>query len=361
MKILIVHASAGAGHMKAAEAIYDGLQSSTTHDAVLIDALDFTSPLFKRMYRDSYLFLITKVPYLWGGAFLMLDKSWLQPFVRAFRRLYNGINCKPLERYLEQEQFDYIFSTHFMPNEVASALKRKGKIKSKVISCVTDFDIHKIWVGDGVDKYTVASDWTREKAVEIGIPKDSVVTTGIPTNQKFNQHPDVVELKKQLGLKSDVFTVLMATGSFGIGPIEEILEQLQDVQVIVVSGHNQGLYDRLSQKGYPLAKILGLVDNMPELMAVSDVMVTKPGGLSTSEALVSQLPMIFFSAIPGQETNNISVLAEYGVGVKGTTVASIVSEVKRLEGSRDLFLSAVKRTQVVAKPNAVRDIISLID
>ena len=110
-----------------------------------------------------------------------------------------------------------------------------------------------------------------------------------------------------MGLQPDLFTVLVATGSFGIGPIEGIIDVLKGFQVIVVCGHNRDLFRKLSGKYCALVKVLGLVDNMHELMAVSDAMVTKPGGLSICEALVSQLPLIFFNAIPGQEIGNIKV------------------------------------------------------
>ncbi len=360
MKVLVIHASAGAGHLKAAEAIYEQIQKDTNHQAVLVDALDYTSPFFKKMYRGSYFFMISKCPPLWGFFFALVDLDFLQPLIRAGRRIYNGLNGRKLHRYLCDQQFDYIFSTHFMSTEVSAALKRSGRIRSKIVTVVTDFDVHKIWRAKGVDQYAVASDWTKEKVKTLGVPEKNIVVTGIPTNEKFSGQPDVATLKTKLEIRHDVFTVLLATGSFGIGPIEEIIAKLKGFQVVVICGHNKSLFQRLSREKLDLVKVCGLVDNMHEWMAVSDAMVTKPGGLSISEALVSQLPMIFFNAIPGQETNNIKVLKEHGIGVNSRCIEDIVRAVTTLKSSRDAFMTALKKTKALARPSAVKDIVGLI-
>lgn len=344
----------------AARAVHAGLSKYTSHEVHLVDALDYTSETFKKMYRHVYTVLISKVPQLWGFFFGLIDISWLQPLVRLARRVYNSLNAGRLQKFLIDGQFDYIINSHFLPTEVAAALKRKGLIKSKIITVVTDYDVHKIWLADGVDHYAVACPWTYEKIKKLGVDPARAHVTGIPTDEKFAQSYDIPGLKKQLGLEIDKFTVLVATGSFGIGPIEEIIRTLDGIQVVVVSGHNKNLFERLNQLNLPNVKVMGLVNNMHELMAVSDVMITKPGGLSVSEAMVSQLPMIFFNAIPGQETNNIKVLKTYGIGISGLNIKEIAEHVKLLQSSKDALLTALKRTRELSRPNAVKDIISLI-
>lgn len=360
MKILLTHASAGAGHMKAAEALYNALKEDTRHEAVFVDALDHVHPFYRKMYRESYSFMVTKIPLFWGFVFALLDLPSLQPLVRFGRRIYNAINCHQFQKYLIDQQFDYVISTHFMPTEITAALKRKGKISSKLITVVTDYDVHRIWLANGVDMYCVASDWTQAKVVQLGVEVPRVFATGIPTDERFAKDYDIAELKQKLAIKPDMFTVLVATGSFGIGPIEEIIETLQGFQVVVVCGHNKALFERLSQKVSETVRVFGLVDNMFELMAVSNAMVTKPGGLSISEALVSQLPMIFFNAIPGQETGNVRVLKEHGIGISDCSIAQIALELEKLQTSKDAFLTTLKRTKRLARPSAVKDIISLI-
>jgi processive 1,2-diacylglycerol beta-glucosyltransferase len=265
-----------------------------------------------------------------------------------------------LQRLMIKGGFDYIVMTHFMPTEIAAALKRSGRISSKLVTVITDFDVHRIWLAEGIDTYTVASAWTKEKLKKIGIPQEKIFVSGIPTDRKFSGPFDLDALRKTFRLKENMFTVLVATGSFGIGPIQEIIETLAGFQILVVCGHNQDLYRTLSAGGRTDVHVFGLVDNMQELMAVSDAMVTKPGGLSISEALVSRLPMIFFSAIPGQETGNIRVLKTYGIGISGCSIAQIGEELNRMNNSREIFHAAREKIGVLARPSAVSDIISLL-
>lgn len=362
MKILVIYATAGAGHKKAAEAIFHGLQArEKSFEVRLLDALDYTNPFFKKTYPSVYTFLVTRLPRAWGFFFAMIDLPWIQPLVRGMRRIYNGFNARALEEFLVKEQFDAVITTQFLSAEVSAYLKREGKIKSKVICVVTDFDVHRIWINAGIDIYTAACDYTKNKLIALGIPLEKIHTTGIPTDPKFALRPDPVALKKKLGIQDGVLTVLIATGSFGMGPIEELMELLDKYQLLIVCGHNRDLYERLKPKASKNTHVLGLVDNMEELMVVSDVMVTKPGGLSIAEALVKKLPMIFFSAIPGQETNNIKVLSSYEVVSQGqSTLLQIAQTIHEWE-SNPKDLDALRgRMSGLSKPNAVADIISLL-
>lgn len=359
-RVLIVYATAGAGHKMAAKAVYESLLSHPGVEAVLVDLLDHTSSIYKTCYSGGYTFLVSRLPWLWAFFFWLMDIPWLQPLIRLGRRFENGVQAAGLHRYLEQEQFDAIISTHFTSNEVAAFLKRKGRIRSQVISVVTDFDVHKFWLAEGIDRYAVASEWTFRKMLKLRVPEEKVRVTGIPVAAKFTQPRDRRTLRAHLGLHPEDFTVLVATGSFGIGPIAELLDQLAGVQVMVVCGHNKTLYENLRGRESEQVKILGLVNNMDELMAAADAMVTKPGGLSISEALVSGLPMIFFSAIPGQETNNIRVLKEYGVGLSGQPVAQIALTLKQWQADPAQLQAARERIRALARPSAVADIISML-
>ena len=363
MKILIIHASAGAGHQKAAEALFTGTRKFyPEHEVKIVDALDYTSPSFKKLYRGTYFFLISQLPCAWALFFNILDKSWMQSMARILRRFYNSIFAEPLEEFLREERFDYIFSTHFMPVEVCAALKRQGLIQSQLITVITDFDVHKIWLAEGVDKYTAASEWTKRKLKKLGVEEEKILVSGIPIHEKFLETFDIGFLKKKLGFVENNFTVLLATGSFGIGPLEEIIQYLflEGFQTIVVCGQNKNLMARLTQKNYSNVRVFGLVDNMHELMSAADCLVTKPGGLSISEALVRQLPLIFFNPIPGQEAHNVQALASQKIGFLAKNSEQIVQEVKRLSQHKDAFLTAVKRTQELARPNAVKDILLII-
>jgi len=360
MKILITYATAGAGHKKAAEAIYHQLSRDSRHQVVFQDVLEYTNRFYKSSYSKGYTFLITRLPWLWGIFFGLLDQPWLFPVMTLARRINNTLNAGAFHQYLIEQQFDYIISTHFLPNEVAGYLKRSGKICSKILSVVTDYDVHRIWLSKGIDDYAVASGWTREKMRILGFEEKVVHVTGIPTDEKFAEHRDIQALKEKLGIRDGVFTVLIATGSFGIGPIEKIVRHLEGIQVLVVCGHNQGLHNRLARKQNPLVKAFGFVNNMDELMAVSDAMITKPGGLSISEALVTGLPLIFFNAIPDQEENNVKVLAAHGVGVSHCPVEQMAAVLKHFQDAPEEYREARLKSQRLGRPNAVKDILALI-
>jgi len=360
MKILVIHATAGAGHKKAAEAVFNGLKNKGGYDVRLVDALEYTNPFFKKAYPASYGFLVTRLPQVWGVLFAWMDLPWMQGVVRLARRWYNGFNARALQEFLKKEQFDCIITTQFLSAEVCAYLKRKKLIKSKVICVVTDFDVHRIWVNKGIDIYTAASEYTRNKLIALGVPDSKVFITGIPTDAKFALQPDVQALKEKLGLVKEGLTILIATGSFGMGPIEQLIALLGEYQLLIVCGQNQVLYDRLKRLSNKNVHVLGLVHNMDELMAVADVMVTKPGGLSISEALVKKLPMIFFSAIPGQEANNIKVLKACGASGDQSSLPEIIATIRDWSANPQEFNALRQRLSALSKPNAVADIIALI-
>lgn len=360
MKILVIYTTAGAGHKKAAEAIYNGLLRYTTHQVHFVDALDYTNPFFKTSYPKIYVFLVTRLPWLWQAFFWLLNIHLLRPFFGLVRRCYNAINTRALVKFLKQEQFDTVVTTHFMAAEVSAYLKRTGQIKSKVICVVTDFDVHPIWINQGTDIYTAACDYTKKKIISFGISDKKVFVTGIPTDEKFSDPTSPQEVRHKLGLNSQSFTVLLATGSFGMGPIEDLIDLLRGYQLLIVCGHNHRLYQRLQSRSGDRVHIFGLVNNMPELMAAADCIVTKPGGLSIAEALVKKLPMIFFSAIPGQETGNIKVMKKYQVAEDQGALMDIVGKIDDLSSSPSAYEALRQKLETLAKPNAVRDIIKVI-
>ncbi len=361
MKILIIHASAGAGHKKAAEAVHQGFKAQGLHESVCVDALDYTNLFFKYTYQGGYTLLVKDFSFIWGFVFFVTDFYWLKWPIRIARRIVNFINGQRLEQFLKKEQFDYIFSTHFLPNEVVSSLKRRRLIESKLVSVVTDFDVHRLWLGQGVDVYAVACEYTQRRLRAFGIPEEKIVVTGIPTDPKFSKTVNRDELKEKLGLKKEIFTVLIATGSFGMGPIEALARKLKGFQVLVVCGNNKNLLEKLTAEKEDHIKPFGFVNNMDELMAASDLMITKPGGLSIAEALVSRLPLLFFSAIPGQETNNAHILKSfYGIGITSNNIDEIVEEVKRLKGLPSHLELVKENIERLKKPAAVSDIIKLV-
>lgn len=323
-----------------------------------MDSLDHTNSFFRKAYTHGYEYMVGELPKLWAVFFDLADREWAQPLFQGARRVYNGLNTAPLVKFIKENNFDVIMTAHFLSTEVVGYLRRTGQFKGKLVTVVTDYDVHKIWLTRGVDEYCVATEFTKARLVAMGVAPSNVFVTGIPVDEKFCQARDKAELRRKLGADPSAFTVLLSTSSFGFGPIEALAEKLKDVQLFIISGNNKQLKERLTAKNNPKHKVMGFVDNMDELMAAADVMLTKPGGLSISEALVNGLPLVFFSPIPGQEAGNVRVLAANGVGDSDKTIDEMAAILKEYAASSKKLAEARAASLKLAKPNAVSDIIA---
>jgi processive 1,2-diacylglycerol beta-glucosyltransferase len=362
MRVIIVYASAGAGHKTAAEAIYNHLKEYRKDIQVdLADILDKSHIFFKASYCYGYSFLINYAPILWRLGFWATDSKVLRPFTRAIASFLNRLNTRVFTKFLLRENPHCIISTHFLSSEICAYLKRKKKISSKVVTVITDFGVHPFWISEGTDLYIAASDFTKEILTDEGVKESAVRVLGIPVNTKFLEKFNKAGLLVKFNLAKNKFTVLVVTGSFGMGPIEEIADALyQQAQILVVCAKNKKLFEILKRKNYPSVRVFGFIDNIQELMAVSDVIITKPGGLSIVESLVMGLLPIFIVPIPGQETENIKVLAKYGLDLETRDVHQIKERVLYFRDHPDKLKELKEVIDRIKKPFAVRDICDVI-
>mgnify|MGYP001587657375 FL=1 len=362
MKIIVSYASAGAGHFKAAQAIFNYLRERCPDaELKLVDVLDESSSFFAFLYRWGYSFLVRRAVFMWAIAFFLTDFKPLRSFSRKIAIFINRINTADFAKFLIQENPDIIISTHFLPSEIAAYLKRNKKINSELITQVTDFGLHPFWISEGTDIYIVSSGRGREELIRSGVRTDIIKEFGIPIDSKFRKDFDKNELYKKFNLDSGNFTVLIMTGSFGTGPIEGIVDKLcNDVQVLIVCANNKKLYSRLLKKNLPNVRVFGFVDNAQELMAVSDIIITKPGGLSIAESLAMDLFPVFISPIPGQETENIKALALEGVGVYPKDINKIKDIVIDFKKHPEKLISAREIIRKIKKPDALRGIFDVV-
>jgi len=362
MKAVIVYASAGAGHFKAAEAIYKYLKNNCPQIEVsLVDILPMTSPTMQFNYRFGYNFLINRALFLWSLSFWMTDTKWLRFIVRPLSELINHFNTLPFRNFLLKENPDLIISTHFLPPEIATRLKRSGKIRSKIITVITDFGVHNFWMHKGTDIYVGASSVTGNILAKKGVKRECIKEFGIPVDEKFLKPLDRNELCRKLGVAADKFTVLIMTGSFGIGPIEEIIHLLQGkAQLLVVCASNKALYAKLKSANFTDTKVYGFVDNVQELMNVSDIIVTKPGGLSISEILISGIVPVFVSAIPGQEQGNLDAMQKSGVGIAPKHLEELVGIILDLKDNPAKLAQMKAAISKIRKPDTLRNICDVL-
>lgn len=362
MKVLITYASAGAGHRRAAEAVYDYLKNNRKDlELELVDILPFTNPFFRFCYNRGYPFLVHYAVWLWGFFFRMTEFRLTRGLSRKSSIFVNYLACRKFAGFLIEKEFDYIVSTHFLNSELAANLKLKNKIKSKLITVITDFGVHPFWVSGGTDLYIAASGLTRDKLLKIGVREEQIKVFGIPFNPVFSKAQNRGQLAAKFGIDAVKFTVLVMTGSFGSGPLEKIAQSLcNDAQVLVVCAKNKKLFSRLNKKNLKNVKVFGFVNNAQELMGVSDIIITKPGGLSIAELLNMGLFPIFISAIPGQEKENTGILAGYGVGCVPKNIKQIKELVVELKDNPQKLQSLKRNVAQVAKLSACREIASVI-
>lgn len=362
MKIIIAYVSAGAGHFKAAQAVFNYLKVSCPGAQLkLVDALDGCGYFFRFLYKRGYSFLVRRAVFLWAIAFFLTDFKPLRRLTRAIAGFFNLISCANFIKYFIAENPDVIISTHFLPSELAAALKRKGKIHSRLITQVTDFGVHPFWISAGTDIYIVSSEFGKVQLAKAGVKDGAIKELGIPVDSRFLKKYEKQELRKKLSIDAQKFTLLIMTGSFGTGPLEKITDSLhKDVQVLVVCANNKKLYSRLSKRNLENVKVFGFVNNAEELMAASDLIITKPGGLSIVESIAMGLFPVFISPIPGQETENIKALALEGAGVypKDTNqIKDIVLDFKEHPEKLEAARQAIMR---IKKPDCLREICNVV-
>lgn len=371
-KILILYATAGIGHKKAAIAVNAALSELKIEgklkdvEVVMHDALDFTSPSFKWSYLKLYLLAVNRLSVIWGLMYYLTDNYFVNLIVRYARRVNNWFNSGRLRKYLIENKFDVVISTHFFASEVIADMKRAGTIDTKLITVVTDYRLHSWWVAPGNDLYVVAGDDAHQDLVKIWKVDDKLIRImGIPAEPVFSRALNKDDVCKKLGIKKDKFTVLVLSGGFGVGPVESVVRGMSGVdgmQAIVICGHNEDLAKRINSMkgefGFDVTA-LGFVNNVHEYMSCADLLVSKSGGISVTEALNRELPIVVISPIPGQETRNAEFIISHGAAVMmkrpedlKAVIGGIISDRGKLESMRN----AIKK---IRKPDACYDIAKL--
>ena len=360
MKILITHVPAGSGHEKAAEAVSVALRRTAPQAQVrMLDALEGADAHYRWCFTRGYLGVIDRMPWLWGLGFSAADWRPIRGLSARIHRWSNAAHGRKLEGILLEQQPDVIVGAHFFPMEVAGYLKSTGRLQARLITVITDFFPHGVWIAPGIDIYSVASDETRAELVRRGVPAERIQVVGTPIEPKFAQPLDRKSVAAKLGLDPDRFTVLICSGGYGIGRIAEVVRavaRLPDpMQILVVAGKNAHLLQELKALGprppHQL-KLFGFVDNMHELMTASDLFLSKPGGLSCVEALAKGLPMILLDPIPGQEAYNAQWITQMGVAVQTARISDVPRWVARLRGDPDLRMKMAESARRNGCPDA---------
>ncbi len=382
MNVLIATVTAGGGHLAAAAAMHEAWSDLRPNDTVeRLDLVKFFSPLHRKVHADGYVKLVEHAPEIWGMLFGKTDNPDLARRLVRFRRIFPSHSRVKFARHLNQFKPDIVLCTHYSPLETLSEFKpndegrgrpaRKPGLRDDrfprpnfpaplVVSIVTDFEAHALWMDASVDLYCVAAEETKARLVARGASPDNAIATGIPISKRFASPVNAAATRRALGLRDDLPILLVLSGGFGMGPVAAILRELDRVkmefQTVVVTGKNEELRRDLAavDRQHP-THVLGYASNMHELMAVSELIITKPGGLTTSEALALGKPVFIVQPIPGQEAANSDFLLERGAAAKVNRTEDISYRISQLLGSPKLIEMA-RAAKALGRPHAARTI-----
>jgi len=330
-KILLLSVSAGAGHMRAAEAIRAFADAHPAGvEATHLDVMDFVSAGFRKLYTDLYIKLVSNQPALWGYLYQKTDEAAPSALSQKIRRAVERLNCRALLAEIKRQRPDAIICTHFLPAELLSRELGKGRVNVPVWVQVTDFDLHSMWIVPNMRGYFAANEEIAWRMRERGLAAEAVPVSGIPIMPTFGKPLDRATCAAQFGLDPQRKTFLMMSGGAGLGGLDALAERLLamdgDFQLIALAGKNQPMLEalqRIAQRHPGRLFPQGFTHQVERLMACADLVITKPGGLTTSECLAMQLPMIVNSPIPGQEERNADFLLEQGVALKAIDDAAL--------------------------------------
>jgi len=367
-KVLLLSASAGAGHVRAAEAIekaFNEAKDAAGREVLHVDVLNYTNKLFRHLYSKAYIDLVNKMPEVPGWFYDKLDKPWKN---ERRRLALDKLNTRPFVKLLKEYRPDLIVCTHFLPAEIVSWLKAKERLSSRQVIIVTDFDVHAMWLVHHYEHYFVAIEEARVYLEVLGIPAEKITVSGIPIDPVFGIKKDKQEMRAKHGLTPDRTTILLSAGGFGVGSVDALVSSLLPLQhraqIVAICGRNEELKKRLTKlaartkpDATVLLKPLGYTKEMDELMTASDLVLGKPGGLTTSEALAKGLVFVIVNPIPGQEERNSDHLLEGGVAIRCNNLPTLAYKLDRLLGDPRRVQSMKANALRMGHPNAAKEIV----
>lgn len=369
--ILILSASAGAGHVVAARAVESAFHALAPRVPVEShDVLAWASPLFRRIYSDGYMAIVRRAPALMGVLYERMDRRAGTPGDRL-RRWIQKIGCRGIERETLARRPRLVVHTHFLSAEIVAGLRRRRLLACPQFTITTDFDVFRLWVQPPTERYFAATDAARDQLKSLGVEEPAITVSGVPIRAGFEPPLDRGDVRRRHALAPDRAVVLLLCGGYGGEAAEALLRALTalagETQIVAVTGRERALRARLERAAEPVAhrvRVLGFTDRMHEWMQSSDLAVTKAGGLTTSEALACGLPLVLYRPIPGNETRNSDRLIEWGAAVRARTpgaaagrVSELLGDGRRLARMRQAALAHARPAAAAAVVRAALDLL----
>lgn len=367
-KIIILYASVGGGHYKAAESIKNFIKDYyPNHHVQMLDALKYTNKVVDKIVIKSYVNMARYSPKFWGDLYSFGEKQYsAATFSNAVQRL---LSIKLL-KYFEKEKPDIVISTHPFITEMVATLKKRDKFQTNLNVVMTDYASHKFWElkPEYVNRYFVANEEMKYGLINNGIDSNKIFVTGIPVNPAFLKDYDKDEIYKKFSLDKNKRTVLIfGGGEYGLSNVKlfltGLLETEEDIQIVAIAGKSkkiQNMFKNTTIKYDKKTIILGYTDKVPELMNIADFVISKPGGLTTTEIITSNVPFIIINPIPGQEEENARFLLNNGAAVRIFDAEKTTPFLNNLFKDEKRIKCMKEMQRNIARPNSTRDIVEII-
>jgi processive 1,2-diacylglycerol beta-glucosyltransferase len=331
----------------------------------VVDSYRYASTVFHRVASNGYIGMVKVLPQLYKFAYDQAERATKISAFKTWLHRYTALN---LRQFVTELRPDVVVCTHAFPCGVMAEYKREFSDAPPVVGIVTDFVVHPFWIHRNIDKYAVATAAMRQTLVTRGVAPGRVVVTGIPIDARFTQATSKRRARGLIGIAPETTTVLLMGGGLGIGPLENALLAIDrldaPLQIVVVVGKNKSLERRLHDAARTLrhrAMVVGFVENVYDYMRAADVLVSKPGGLTSSEALVCALPFIILRPLPGQEERNTRYLEERGVGIRVERSRELTASLERLLGAPATLEKMRRNARSLAHPEAAPAVASIIE
>ncbi len=362
MKVLVLTVTTGQGHNQVAKTLSEHLEKNEGVESCFLDTLEYINQGLKEIVSRGYLMTTKRLPKVYGKAYRLAEKR--EGENSRIVKITSSIMAKKLLKFIEEYGADVVVCTHVFSAILITYLKKKYELNIKTVGIVTDFTIHPYWEETEMDYYVTANECLTNQAVKKGIEKTKVKPLGIPIDPKFERRTEKALARHVLGFE-EKRTVLVMSGSMGYGKVVRTIKKIDssdlDFQIVSVCGSNERLKKqvdslRMRHKLYNF----GFSDQIDLFMDAADCIVTKPGGLTTSEALAKALPMIIANPIPGQEDRNVEFLLNNGAAFKMSSTFTVDEALFQLFSSEERIKIMNKMVELLGKPKALRDIVELI-
>ena len=363
MKLLIMSVKAGYGHHSAAKAIIERFEKHG-HECRMLDIFEYISKKLGDSIQDGYLLSTKFLPTPYGKVYGRLDKK-NEPYDRySAPVLVSHLAAKKLEGYIKEFEPDFVIGTHSFAGMIMTEMEELEILACPTLGIVTDFTIHPFWESTLLDYYVTPSGALTYEMLRKGIPEDKILPIGIPVREQFSCRAKKGEARKKLGIP-DKPTVLVMSGSMGYGNIKKTIAEMDDFaydfQILCVCGSNKRIKAAIEKCSWKKEiHIFGFVDNIYDMMDAADIIVTKPGGLTTSEAFAKGVPIITVNPLPGQEDRNEDFLVNSGAAImvnKRYGISEALYQVLNCPWRIKLMEESVRH---IGKPNAAEDLYQFV-